>query len=122
MASQAPTSVQVSFTVISGSRISVGRELLDPSTEFIPDEVPGPWTTLLELDSDETPDEYVADDENTLPDSTLDEDIFPFKSGAEMGSLDSPLHATNKTAENNNVAKDFKENLLKSQKNRFRQI
>ncbi|MBS7273183.1 MAG: hypothetical protein KIG97_12665 [Fibrobacter sp.] len=29
MASQAPTSVQVSFTVISGSRISVGRELLD---------------------------------------------------------------------------------------------
>ncbi|MEE1068514.1 MAG: hypothetical protein UH678_08480 [Fibrobacteraceae bacterium] len=29
MTSQAPTSVQVSFTVISGSRISVGRELLD---------------------------------------------------------------------------------------------
>jgi hypothetical protein len=29
MASQAPTSVQVSFTVISGSRISVGCELLD---------------------------------------------------------------------------------------------
>ena len=29
MASHAPTSVQVSFTVISGSRISVGRELLD---------------------------------------------------------------------------------------------
>ena len=75
--------------------------------------------TLLELDFGVTLDEDLADDEDTLPDSTLDEDVFPCLSGAETGLLDSPLHATNKTAEDNNVAKYFKENLLEPQNNRF---
>ena len=77
--------------------------------------------TLLELDFGVTLDEDLADDEDTLPDSTLDEDVFPFKSGA-MGSPDSPLHATNKAAERNNVAKYFKESLLDPRKNCFCQI
>ena len=80
------------------------------------------WDTLQELDSGVTLDDDftelppdLTDDEDTLLDSTLDEDKSSSKTGADAELLESSPHATNKTAETNNAAKRFIKALLINQ-------